>query len=156
MKITGEKGLGNILKIFLQICLGLGIITVIILPFLLQKFYVLNLINCIVIIYPNGLVLSVITYKFIKLFNSLKNNNPFCESNVKILKSTGIVAFIGSILWLLDLIYEIIVMKTDYIVIIVTLIFLFILFLGVSIALYMLSELLKEATEYKEENELTI
>ena len=156
MKITGEKGLGNILKIFLEICLGLGVITVIILPFLLHEFYVLNLINCIIIIYPNGFVLSIITYKFIQLFNSLKNNNPFCEKNVKILKFTGIVAFLGSILWLLDLIYELIVAKTDYIVFIVTLIFLAVLFFGVSIALYMLSELFKKATEYKNENELTI
>ena len=156
MKITGEKGLGNILKIFLEIYLGLGVITVIILPFLLHEFYVLNLINCIIIIYPNGFVLSIITYKFIQLFNSLKNNNPFCEKNVKILKFTGIVAFLGSILWLLDLIYELIVAKTDYIVFIVTLIFLAVLFFGVSIALYMLSELFKKATEYKNENELTI
>lgn len=156
MKITGEKGLGNILKIFLQICLCVGIIITIILPFLLHKIYVLNLINCIIIIYPNGIILSVITYKFIQLFNSLKNNNPFCESTVKILKFTGIIAFIGSIFWLADLIYELIAVRTDYIVFIVTLIFLCVLFLGVSIALYILSELFKKAIEYKEENELTI
>ena len=34
--------------------------------------------------------------------------------------------------------------------------FLVVLYVGVSIALYILSELFKQATEYKEENELTI
>ncbi len=34
--------------------------------------------------------------------------------------------------------------------------FLFILFLGVAIALYILSELFREASKYKKENELTI
>ena len=34
--------------------------------------------------------------------------------------------------------------------------FLIILFAGVSIAFYILAELIKQATEYKEENELTI
>jgi ABC-type amino acid transport system permease subunit len=101
-------------------------------------------------------VLLIITYKFIGLFDSLKQNNPFCENNIKILKRTGIVSLIGSILWLIDFFYEIIVVKSDDIVFNATLIFLAVLFFGVSIALYILSELLKEATKYKKENELTI
>ena len=156
MKITGEKGLGNILKIFLQICLILGVITVILLPHLLQKFFGSDLTNCIIVIYPNGIIFAIITYEFIKLFDSLKKNNPFCESNVKMLKFTGKVALIGSIFWLFDVIYETAFVKLDNIEFMATLIFLCILFLGVSIALYILSELLKEATEYKKENELTI
>ncbi|MBQ3415181.1 MAG: DUF2975 domain-containing protein [Clostridia bacterium] len=156
MKVMGEKGLGNILKVTLQICLSIGITTVIILPFVLNKCLGLNLLNCFVVIYPNGVILSIITYKFIKLFNSLTKNNPFCVENVKILKTTGIVALIGSVIWIFNLIFEIIVIKLDNIVFIATLIFLCILYFGVSIALYVLSELFKKATEYKEENELTI
>ena len=37
-----------------------------------------------------------------------------------------------------------------------TLVFLSVLFLGVSIALYIIAELMIQATEYKQENELTI
>lgn len=156
MELNGQKGLGNILKRFLQLCFIIGSFTVIILPILLNRYFNLNLINCFVVIYPNGVVLAIITYKFIKLFDSLKKNNPFCNENVKLLKTSGLISFIGSLCWLFDLIYEISIMKLDCIVFIATLIFLTILFLGVSIALYILSELFKKTIEYKEENELTI
>lgn len=155
MKITGKNGIGDLLKNLLQVGLFGGIIILIILPFALQLVG-LNLNATAFVIYPNGIVLLVITYKFIKLFDSLKNNRPFCNENVKILKCTGIVALIGSLLWILDLIYEIALVKTDDIIIIMVLLFLSVLFLGVAIALYILAELLKQATEYKEENELTI
>lgn len=155
MKITGENGLGNQLKRFLQVCFWGGILFLVALPFVLQGFG-LSVTASWIIIYPNGIILLMITHKFIELFDSLRENNPFCEQNVKILKSTGIVAFVGSFFWLLDLLYEIALAKSDDIVAIVMLAFLSILFLGVAIALYMLSELLKEATEYKKENELTI
>lgn len=75
---------------------------------------------------------------------------------VILLKSTGIVALIGSFLWILDLIFEIVLAKTYDAMIIMVLLFLSILFFGVAVALYILAELLKQATEYKEENELTI
>lgn len=155
MKIEGKNGIGNILKILLQICFFSGITILIVLPFILQKLG-LNLGASSIVIYPNGTILLIIVYEFIKLFDSLKDNNPFCENNVKILKTTGIVTLIGSILWLFDLLYEIILAKSTEIVFMGTLAFLFILFLGVAIALYILSELLKKATEYKKENELTI
>lgn len=155
MKVTGKSGLGDILKRFLQVCFWGGIIILIALPFILQGFG-LNLNASSIVIYPNGIILLIITHKFIELFDSLKKNNPFCDNNIKILKSTAVVALIGSIFWLFDLLYEIVLVKEVDIVVTLTLAFLFILFFGVSIALYMLSELLKEATEYKKENELTI
>lgn len=101
MKVTGESGLGDILKVFLQVCFWGGCIFLVLLPFILQSFGMhLNAIW--VVIYPNGIVLLIITRKFINLFDSLKNNNPFCEKNVKILKTTAIVSLVGSILWLID------------------------------------------------------
>ena len=155
MKIVGENGLGNILKNFLQICFYLGILILIGLPFVLKSFG-LSLNASAFLIYPNGIILLMIAHKFIELFDSLKNNNPFCENNVKILKSTGVIAFIGACFWLIDLLYEIIFANSFDIVFILVMTFLFILYFGVSIALYMLSELFKQATEYKQENELTI
>ena len=155
MKVTGKNGLGSILKIILQIGFFAGIIVLASLPFILNLFG-LNLNASFIIIYPNGIGLLVIIYKFIKLFDSLKNNNPFCENNVKILKSTAIVSLIEALLWIFDLLYEIILAKTFDVITIVVLLFLFILFFGVAIALYILSELFREATVYKEENELTI
>ena len=155
MKVIGENGLGNLLKRFLQICFYLGVIILLILPFILKGFG-LNLNASLFVIYPNGIVLLMIAYKFIKLFESLKNNEPFSEKNVKILRKTGKIAFIGAWFWMIDLLYELILAKCFNIIFILAMIFLFILYIGVSIALYMLSELFKQATEYKQENELTI
>lgn len=155
MEIIGQKGLGNALKKVLQIFFYLGIIIILILPFILQIFEI-NLFDSAVIIYPNGIILLIITHKFIELFDSLKNNIPFCDNNIKLLWENGIMAFIGAWFWIIDLIYQIIFVKSFDIVFILLMIFLFILYIGVSIALYILSELFKQATHYKNENELTI
>ena len=61
-----------------------------------------------------------------------------------------------SLLWLIDLFFMIFVIGNKYINYIIVLIFLAVLFFGVSIALYILSELFRQATDYKEENDLTI
>lgn len=155
MQIEGEKGLGKILKIFLQICFWAGIIILVGLPFMLNQLG-FRIKATMFVIYPNGIILLIITHNFIKLFNSLKINNPFCNENVKILKRTGITSLIGSTFWLIDFLYEIILAKSDDIIFNSTLAFLSILFFGVSIALYIISELMKQATEYKQENDLTI
>lgn len=155
MKITGEQGIGKILKIFLQVCFYGGIIILIVLPFILNKIG-FSLGASMYVIYPNGIVLLLITHKFIGLFDSLRLNKPFCERNVRLLKITGIISLIGSVFWLMDFLYEIFLAKSTDIVFNSTLLFLCILFFGVSIALYILSELFKQATEYKNENDLTI
>ena len=155
MKIVGENGLGKILKVFLQTCFLGGILLLIIWPFQLKLFGLEpNAIG--LVIYPNGIALLAIVYQFIGLFDSLKNNNPFCVENVKRMKKAGIASLVEAILWGLDLIYEVILAKVTEPLFIAVLIFLFILFIGVAIALYILSELFKQATEYKRENELTI
>lgn len=155
MQIVGEKGIGKILKVLLQICFWAGIILLIVIPFIINQ-YGFSLGGSMFVIYPNGIVLLIITHNFIKLFNSLRLNNPFCKENVKILKATSIVSLIGSVLWLIDFLYETILAKSSDIILNSTLVFLCILFFGVSIALYIISELIKQATEYKQENELTI
>ena len=155
MKITGENGIGKILKIFLQVCFYCGIIILVGLPFLLNKLGC-NLGASMYVIYPNGIVMLAIGYKFIQLFNSLKNNNPFCEDNIKIQKSAAKLSIVESILWLLDFLYSVFLVKYEDLIIVLGLAFLSVLFLGVAIALYILSELFKQAYEYKEENDLTI
>lgn len=155
MRILGENGLGKILKMFLETCFIGGIILLIILPLQLKLFGIEpNAVG--LVIYPNGIALLVIVYQFIGLFDSLRNNNPFCTENVKRMKYAGIASLVEAILWGLDLIYEVVLAKVTEPFFIAVLGFLFILFAGVAIALYILSELFKQATEYKNENELTI
>ena len=155
MQIVGKNSIGNFLKKFLQICFYFGIMLLVILPFILRMLG-FNMGASMFVIYPNGIILLLITRNFIKLFDSLKNNTPFCTENVKILKKTGVICFIESIFWLIDLGYQVLFINSKDIVFNVTLGFLSILFLGVAIALYILSELFKQAYDYKEENELTI
>ena len=155
MEILGEKGIGKILKIFLQICFWGGIAVLIVLPFLLQLVG-LKLNATAFVIYPNGIALLVIVRQFIGQFDSLKNKKPFCMENVKRLKTSGIASLVETALWTIDLLYTIFLAKGADVMIVLVLAFLIILFAGVSIAFYILAELIKQATEYKEENELTI
>lgn len=155
MEILGKKGLGNILKILLEILLVIGILILVIFPFIISNTNIPINPN-IIIFYPNAICLLFIMYQFIGLFNSLKISNPFCENTVKRLKSAGKISSIASIFWLLDFIYEAIIVRNEEILWIVVLLFMTILFIGVSIALFILSELFKSALEYKKENDLTI
>ena len=155
MEVLGEKGIGNILKIFLQVCFWGGIVLLIILPFQLQMVG-LKLNATAFVIYPNGIALLVIVRQFIGQFDSLKNKNPFCMENVKRLKISGIASLVETVLWTIDLLYTIFLAKGANVVIVLGLAFMIILFAGVAIAFYILAELIKQATEYKEENELTI
>mgnify|MGYP004473745235 FL=1 len=155
MEILGEKGIGKFLKIFLQICFWGGIALLIVLPFMLQMVG-LKLNATAFVIYPNGIALLVIVRQFIGQFDSLKNRKPFCIENVKRLKTSGVASLIETALWTIDLLYTVFLAKGADVIIVLVLAFLIILFAGVSIAFYILAELIKQATEYKEENELTI
>ncbi len=155
MKIVGEQGIGKVLKVFLQLCFYVGIIVLAGLPFIFKAIG-FNLATSMFVIYPNGIILLMIIHNFIAMFDSLRLNNPFCKENVKLLKATGIVSLIGSVFWLIDFLFELILLHSKEVILNGTLLFLSILFLGVAIALYILSELFRQATEYKKENDLTI
>lgn len=144
------KGLKILLVIGLIICIPLIIISPMLLNHTSKTLYLMF------IIYPNGLLMLIFIYQFIKLFKSLEDNNPFSYENVKTLKTSSVISLIMSVLWIIDLLFMIFVIGNTYINYVIVLIFLTILFFGVSIALYILSELFRQATEYKNENDLTI
>lgn len=154
MNISGKNSISGMLKTILQICFWGGIAFLILLPILL--FAIGKHLNSFVyVLYPNGICFLIFVKQFIELFNLLKENNPFCNSTVKRLSIAGKAAGIISIILGAETIFDIIVIK-DEITSIFILGFMCILFLGVSIALYILSELFKQAKEYKEENDLTV
>lgn len=146
--------MGNLLKNIVIIGIVFAIPAIILIPFLLSNNY--SIFYSMVIVYPNGLLMIGIAIQFLKMFKSLEKNQPFTQKNVDILKKTGFLSFIMSILWIIDLLIMIFIIKNTYVNYIIVLLFLFILFLGVGIALWTLSLLLQQATEYKEENDLTI
>ena len=146
--------MGNLLKKIVIVGIILAIPIIILIPFLLSNNY--SIIYSMLIVYPNGGLMLGISYQFYKMFDSLEKKEPFTMKNVKILQTTGYLSFIMSALWLLDLLLMILVIHNTYINYILVLLFLMILFFGVGIALWTLSLLLHQATEYKEENDLTI
>ena len=146
--------MGNILKIIVIIGIVFSIPTIILIPFLLSNNY--SVFYSMLIVYPNGLLMIGIAIQFLKMFRSLEKNQPFTQDNVNILKKTGFLSFIMSGLWIIDLLIMMFIIKNTYINYIIVLLFLFILFLGVGIALWTLSLLFSQATKYKEENDLTI
>ena len=146
--------IGKFIKIFLIIGIIISVPLIIISPMLLN--HTSKSMYSMFIIYPNGLLILIFAYQFIKLFKSLEDNNPFNDDNVKTLKLSGIISLITSIMWIVDLLFMIFVIKNTYVNYIIVLLFLAALFFGVSIALYILSELFRQATEYKKENDLTI
>lgn len=152
MKILGENGIGKFLKVFLQICFWGGIVLLIALPLIAQIAKV-HLNASIYVIYPNGIVLLVIVKQFIGQFDSLKNKNPFCIENSKRLKNCCIASLVETALLIIDLLF---LVKSEDIFVLLVMVFMIILFIGVAIAFYILSELIKQATEYKNENDLTI
>ena len=154
MKITGNNGLGKLLRIILIVGFIICIPMIIVSPMLLH--HTRNSMYSALIIYPNGLLMLGIIYQFIKLFKSLENNKPFTLDNVSILKRTSLISLAISILWIVDLFLMIFIMKNTYVNYIIVILFLSLLFFGVFIALYILAELIRQATKYKEENDLTI
>ena len=150
MKILGKNGLGNILKIILQICFGGGITFLITLPIILKRISIFE-----IMLYLNGITMLVIVKQFIGLFNSLKIEKPFCENTVKKMNTASIASGIMTVLFFIETIYKFALDNSD-IKINCILVFMTVLFLGVAIALYILAELFRQATEYKSENDLTI
>ena len=146
--------MGKILKTVVIVGIVFAIPCVLLIPFLLSKNY--SIIYSMLLIYPNGGLMVGIAFQFLKMFDSLEKNEPFTKKNVIILRRTGYLSFIMSVLWLVDLGIMVWIIHNTYINYILVLLFLWILFFGVGIALWTLSLLLHQATEYKEENDLTI
>lgn len=153
LKINTEQA-GKILKKIIKIAFIIAIPVIIILPFIIKGEN--NIVFYMSIIYPNSILMLGIMYQFIKLFSSLEKNNPFNLDNVKILSTTSKISYVMSLLWIIDLFILLFGIKNNDLNYIIVIIFLSILFFGVGVALWILSALFQKATNYKEENELTI
>ena len=155
MKKDKTKIIATTISILLKISIVIGVIL------LLCLWKILEVLNIkfdllVFLIYPSGILFLMLVYQFIKLFKLLKIENPFSMIMVKYLKETMWISFIIGIIILIALLLSIFVYPTYTIAVKISLTFFTILFIGVGIALYLLSELFRQATEYKEENDLTI
>lgn len=151
MKITGKKSLSSLIEICLKIIMIIGIIIVLGLPFFLQKYAEwmhpqIEYYPSLAILYASGIPALMIVYRFIKIFHTLKEDNPFNMENVKNLK----VISNCSLLIMLEYMVGIFFITSVFAIVIIG------VFAVVWLGCYILAELLKKAIDYKEENELTI
>ena len=113
MQKSNNQKVGKIIKIILIIGMIISIPIMGIIPFLLK--HSISLIHSMLIIYPNGILILGIIWEFVKLFKSLEMNNPFNRDNVKILKDAGTISYIMSVLWFIDLLDLLLIIKNYYI-----------------------------------------
>ena len=151
MKITGKKSLSSLIEICLKIIMIIGIIIVLGLPFFLQKYAEwmhpqIEYYPSLAILYASGIPALIIVYRFIKIFHTLKEDNPLNMENVKNLK----VISNCSLLIMLEYMVGIFFITSVFAIVIIG------VFAVVWLGCYILAELLKKAIDYKEENELTI
>lgn len=151
MKVTGKKSLSNFIEIGLKIIFVVGIIIYLTLPILLNKYVeifnpILNYTAALVVLYISGIPALIIIYAFIKMFETLKNDNPFVRENVTYLKIVSVCSLLISIIYIIGMFFIVSIFEIVAIAIFI------IAFLGT----YVLAELLRRAIEYKEENDLTI
>lgn len=155
MKENKHKKIVKILNIILKISLVIGFIL------LLTLWKWLELLNIkfnllVFLIYPAGILFLGLVIQFIKLFNQFKDEKSFQLRTVLLLKRSSRISFAISIITLLALLLSIFIYPTYTLTLKISLTFFTVLFIGVGIALYLLAELFRQATEFKEENDLTI
>lgn len=155
MKSNNPKKIVKILNILLKISLIVGVI---LLSTLWRWLELLNIKFDILVflIYPAGILFLGLVIEFIKLFNQFNAEKAFHLNTVKHLKNSSKISFIISIIIFAALLLAIFVYPTYTLTLKISLTFFTILFIGVGIALYLLAELFRQATEFKEENDLTI
>lgn len=152
MKVTGNKSLSSLIKLFLQIVLIMGSAIYIFLPLLLKAYiyYVnqqLNYIRALVLLYVSGIPAIIIVNEFIHMFDTLKKDNPFIKENVRSLKRISICSLIIAMEYAVGIF---IVTNSIFTIIIIG------VFVIAWLGSYVLAELLQKAIYYKEENDLTI
>lgn len=169
MKISGNKSISSMIKIFLIIMFAICIASIITVPIVIEnqsdinfKQIILNepLGTTIICIYLSGIPALVMLYQFIKIFSALEKGEVFSRK----IENRFLIASICSII--IGIIYGInaIIMPSkitqfDYSAIVTYIFFAIItamIFLILGIGLIVLKEIYKTAIENKEENDLTI
>lgn len=152
MKVTGNKSLSSMIKLFLQMILVIGVTIYITLPILLKNYihYInssLEYTSALILLYTSGLPAIIVVNELIHMFNTIKQDNPFIKQNVKSLKCISICSFIIAVEYTIGIF---LVTNSIFAIIIIG------AFVIAWLGSYVLSELLQEAIYYKEENDLTI
>lgn len=169
MKITGNRSISSIIKIFLIIMFAICVASIITVPIIVEnqenvnfKQMIINepLGTTIICIYLSGIPALVMLYQFIKVFSSLEKGEVFSRKiENKFLIASICSVLIGVIYGINAIMMPSKIAQLDYSAIITFIFFSIItsmIFLILGVGLIVLKEIYKTAIENKEENDLTI
>lgn len=161
MKILGKKSLSSVITIFLKILLILCIAAIISGAYIIVKnidlLASLTIFKTLLLIYLSSIPALILIIQFLKIFENLREEKVFIESNIKKLKISYITSIIIGIIFMINsmiLFFQ----TTDpnilvYRILTSTVTLVFLIF---GIGLVVLTEIYKKALKFKEENDLTI
>lgn len=169
MKITGNRSISSIIKIFLIIMFAICVASISTVPIIVENQEKVNfkqmIINeplgtTIICIYLSGIPALVMLYQFIKVFSSLEKGEVFSRKiENKFLIASICSVLIGVIYGINAIMMPSKIAQLDYSAIITYIFFSIItsmIFLILGVGLIVLKEIYKTAIENKEENDLTI
>ena len=161
MKILGKKSLSSVITIFLKILLILCIAVIISGAYIIVKnidlLASLTIFKTLLLIYLSSIPALILIIQFLKIFENLREEKVFIESNIKKLKISYITSIIIGIIFMINSII-LFFQTTDpnilvYRILTSTVTLVFLIF---GIGLVVLTEIYKKALKFKEENDLTI
>lgn len=169
MKITGNRSISSIIKIFLIILFAICIATIITVPIIIEnqgtgdfKQMIINetLGSTVVCIYLSAIPALVMLYQFIKIFSSLEKGEVFGRTIENRFLITSICSIIIGIIYGINaIVMPSKIAQFEYSAIIAYVFFSIVtamIFLILGIGLIVLKSIYGTAIENKEENDLTI
>lgn len=169
MKITGNRSISSMIKIFLIIIFAICIASIITVPIVIEnqgnvnsKQIILNepLGTTIICIYLSGIPALIMLYQFIKIFSALEKGEVFSRKIENRFLITSICSIVIGIIYGINaIVMPSKIAQFEYSSIITYIFFAIItamIFLILGIGLIVLKEIYKTAIENKEENDLTI
>ena len=165
MKITGNRSISSMIKIFLIILFAICIASVITVPIIVEnqgigslKQMILG--STVVCIYLSAIPALVMLYQFIKIFSSLEKGEVFSRKIENRFLVTSICSIVIGIIYAINAITMLNkIAKFEYSAIVTYMFFAVIvsmIFLILGIGLIVLKSIYRTAIENKEENDLTI
>lgn len=169
MKITGNRSISSIIKIFLIILFAICIATIITVPMVIENQGTISFKEMIsneplgmtvICIYLSGIPALIMLYQFIKIFSSLEKGEIFSRKIENSFLITSICSIVIGIIYGANAIaMPIKIARFEYSAIITYMFFAIIvslIFLILGIGLIVLKSIYRTAIENKEENDLTI
>ena len=169
MKITGNRSISSMIKIFLIILFAICIASIITVPIVIENQGYVNfkqmIINeplgtTIICIYLSGIPALIMLYQFIKIFSALEKGEVFSRKIENRFLITSICSIVIGIIYGINaIVIPNKIAQFEYSAIITYIFFAIItamIFLILGIGLIVLKEIYKTAIENKEENDLTI